>query len=1089
MTSSALRTDHLVRPRHVVTAVLVAHDGARWLPTTLHAVKTQRRPVQRFVAVDTGSQDDTGPLLERAVGASSVIEAPRETGFGAAVTLATNAFAGVPGLASTRSDAGAPVEWMWLLHDDSAPAASALEAMLELADEMPSAAVIGAKLRGWDNRRLLLEVGVTLDHGGRRETSLEQGELDHGQHDGRRDVLAVSTAGMLVRRDVWDDLGALDPALPLFRDDVDFGWRANLAGHRVVVCTRAVVHHAQAAASGARRISCGPPQRRRLDRQSALWIMLANSPAVWLPWITLRLLAACLVRSVAFALTKRPFDAWDELRATVAVFGRPIPLHRARRIRTATRRVPSRDIRGLFAPPGTRLRHYADSAGERLSNIGRHGEGEAADERSVIRRLVTQPGLLLVLGLLIVSLVAQRHVLLGTLHGGALLPAPLGARDLWHIYTASWHDTGFGSTANAPPYLAILAGVATVLFGSARLAVKVLLLGSVPIAGLAAYVAGGRLAATKRLRVWLAATYALLPVATGAVAAGRLGTAVAFAVLPLVLLLIGQALVPTLYAQARAQRLTARRAGRRVLGARPAWPAALMLAIAAAFEPLVYVLLMPLIALALIVAAARLSWVGVRRAAIVFALPPVLLLPWSAQLLHHPSLAVLGVGQPRLDLQSRRLNPIDVLLLHPGGPGMPPVWLDAVVVVAALVGLLQLTRPGPAWLGWALALDGVVGGLLVARARVRAPGGAQVLAGWPGIATALIGAGLLMSVAVAAARLRARLTETDFGWRQPVVVAIVLAAVATPLAAAGWWVAKGTGPLLRTGSVAILPPFVVADSSAHGGARTVVLLPQPGGTVDYALLRQREAQLGDAELLPDQGQVRIVDAAVADLAAGVGQRAATELAHAGIRYVMAPVAADGGLGAKVAAGGGVLPQNTTGKWRVWEVQATAGRLAIAVAGDDDWQLPGGPMTVGRHAPPTNIPYSPSTRFLVLAEAPSPSWQALVRGGSGDGGVAAGGAGGSGGTPLSPAVVGGMQAFELPTTAADVVVSRVPDRRANWLTFQLVVLAIVLLGGIPSGRRADEQQRPRRPAEIGRAGKAAPKAVGRSDKAAAEEAPA
>src|SRR5450755_3978621 len=102
MTSSAIRHDHLVRPRHVVTAVLVAHDGARWLPTTLHAVKTQRRPVQRFVAIDTGSRDDTRHQLEQAVGEASVLDAPRDTGFGAAVALAVQAFAGAPGLASTR---------------------------------------------------------------------------------------------------------------------------------------------------------------------------------------------------------------------------------------------------------------------------------------------------------------------------------------------------------------------------------------------------------------------------------------------------------------------------------------------------------------------------------------------------------------------------------------------------------------------------------------------------------------------------------------------------------------------------------------------------------------------------------------------------------------------------------------------------------------------------------------------------------------------------------------------------------------------------------------------------------------------------
>jgi GT2 family glycosyltransferase len=1098
MTSSANRNDHLVRPRHVVTAVLVAHDGARWLPTTLHAVKTQRRPVQRFVAVDTDSHDDSRELLERAVGASSVLHAPREAGFGAAVNLAISAFAGAPGLASTRTEAGAVVEWTWLLHDDSAPSSDALEAMLELADEMPSAGVIGAKLRDWDNPSVLLEVGATLDRGGRRETWMEPGELDHGQHDGDRDVLAVSTAGMLVRRDVWDDLGGLDAALPLFRDDVDFGWRANLAGHRVVICTRAVVRHAQAAAIGRRRIACGPPQQRRLDRQGAIWTMLVNAPAMWLPWTALRVMVACLLRPVLLVLAKRPFDAWDELRAAFTVFRQPLTLLHARKARKSTRRVSSRDINALFAPRGMRLRHYGDAARERLADIGHPDDDGSADDRGFVRRVLTQPAFLLVLGLLAVSLVAERHVLSGTPYGGMLLPAPSGASDLWRTYTASWHDTGFGSTTDAPPYLAILAIVATVLFGSAQLAVKVLLLGSVPIAGLTAYIASRPVATPRRLRVWLSATYALLPVATGSIAAGRLGTAVAFAVLPLVLSTMGRSLLPPLYPKARDKRASARRAGRRVAGVSSAWRAALLLAIATAFDPMLYVLLFPLLAAALVVAIVRRSWVGIRRVLIVLVVPPALLLPWSGRLWHHPALVVLGVGQPRAQLQASRLPALDVLLLHPGGPGSPAIWVFVVVIVIALAGLVQLTRPGPARLGWLLAIDALVGGLVVVGARVRLPGGADTFAGWPGIATALLGAGLLMSAAVAGVRLRARLAETSFGWRQPLAAILAAAAAATPVVAATSWISSGTGRLLHTQAASILPPFVAVESDAHGQARTVVLTSGPASRVDYTLLRDRDPRLGDADLLPDPGQVQVVDAAVADLAAGVGQRAANELAHAGIGYVLVPTSADAGLGARIAAGGGVLPENASGPWRVWTVQADAGRLAIATAGDDNWQSPGGPSGpsgpsspsspsspsgLGHNAPPLKVPFSLSSRYLVLAEAPSGSWQAKAVAAVGAIGVvgAVGAAGelgevGAGsessrtpGTLLEPATVDGMQAFALPRTAADVVVFRSPDKRADWLILELVILVLALLGGIPAGRRAGEQYRLGRSRGLGASG--------------------
>ncbi len=90
----------------------------------------------------------------------------------------------------------------------------------------PDADVLGPKLREWPSLRRLLEVGVTISGTGRRETGLERGEYDQGQHDEVRPVLAVNTAGMLVRRAVLDELGGFDQQLPIFGNDIDFGWRA-----------------------------------------------------------------------------------------------------------------------------------------------------------------------------------------------------------------------------------------------------------------------------------------------------------------------------------------------------------------------------------------------------------------------------------------------------------------------------------------------------------------------------------------------------------------------------------------------------------------------------------------------------------------------------------------------------------------------------------------------------------------------------------------------------------------------------------------------------------------------------------------------
>ncbi len=229
-------------PPVTVTAVVVAHHGDRWLPGLQAALAGQTRPPDVVVAADTSENDPATPdppagggadPLRRWLGADHVVELPPRTGFGAAVQAALGV-------------APEPGDWVWLLHDDCAPAPAALEKLLAEVRHDPRIAVAGPKVLGLGDRRLLLEVGVTIARSGRRDVGLERREHDQGQHDGVRSVLAVGTAGMLVRRDVWDELGGLDPRLPLLRDDVDLGWRANLAGHRVVVATDAVVHHAEA---------------------------------------------------------------------------------------------------------------------------------------------------------------------------------------------------------------------------------------------------------------------------------------------------------------------------------------------------------------------------------------------------------------------------------------------------------------------------------------------------------------------------------------------------------------------------------------------------------------------------------------------------------------------------------------------------------------------------------------------------------------------------------------------------------------------------------------------------------------------------
>lgn len=498
------------------------------------------------------------------------------------------------------------------------------------------------------------------------------------------------------------------------------------------------------------------------------------------------------------------------------------------------------------------------------------------------RRLLQQPAVLLVLALVLAALVAERRLLPpgdGVLVGGRLLAPPGGARDLWQAYTASWHEVSVGSAAQAPPELAVLAALSTVLLGKAWLAVDLLLLASVPLAGATAYAAVRRLVRHEALRLWAAATWALLPVATGAVAAGRLDTAAVQVGLPLLVLAGGRLLA----------------VDPREAGWRHAWAAGLGLALLSAFAPSLYPIAVVLLlgGAALVVALARTARRAgaARRAAaalLAAALPVVLLLPWSAHLLGDAGvLTGPGAAEPT----SSGVPAWHLLLLSPGGPGLPAPWLGAGLLLAALGGLLRRTRRRLVLGGWALALAGLAPALVL-----RHPAGAaQVAAAEPGTALQVAAAGLVLAAAVGADGVRSRLGRASFGWRQLGAVVLTGLAALVPVLAAGSWLLRGADDPLRRSAGNVLPAFASAELAAAPGSRALLLRPRAGSAVAYALAGSDGIRLEDAGTPPAAEQRRALDDVVADLLTPSGSDAALALATRAVRYVALPADAPGQL--------------------------------------------------------------------------------------------------------------------------------------------------------------------------------------------------
>ena len=991
----------------MVTAVLVSHDGARWLPDALAGLLGQERPVQYAMGADTGSADTSAQLVTDALGADRVLHLARRTGFGQAVeecgriapVLTPDELPYLkrpsgwdPVTRSWRDDAydlpelphGEPVQWLWLLHDDCAPDPDALAQLLRVVENeyelgREDVAVVGPKLRGWYDRRQLLEVGVSIANSGRRWTGLDRREQDQGQHDHVRPVLSVSTAGMLVRRDVFEQLGGFDRHLPLMRDDVDLCWRATVAGYRVLVAPEAVVRHAEASSRERRTVDCvgrTAASPHKVDKAGAVYTLLVNSRTAVLPWVMLRIVLGTLLRTVAYLVGKVPGQAVDEIRGLMGTLLRPERILAGRRGRGAPQ-IDKGELRALFPPPGATVRVTVEQVASSLvgrsdpevaAGAGRHGSavesgpgGDDADFLEIeqfarLKRIARKPGPVLFLVLLLVSLLACRQLLGGgALAGGALLPAPADSGELWSRFLDAWHPVGAGGTSSAPPYVALVAMLASLLFGSTGLAVTVLLVCSVPLAGVAAYFASRPLVESRLLRAWAAVVYAFLPAATGALAGGRLGTAVLAALLPLI-------------ARAGIAAAGLTRAGTVRGSWRATWAYALLLTITTAFTPIVWPIALLLGAGLLVLRRSDITAYGPRFLA-QLGTPLLLLAPWSLTLLPFGFFKEAGLAYG-----SSAASAVDLLGASPGGPGTVSGFMLIGIVLAALAALVRTERQSGIWTAWAVALVGFVFAVLSNNST------------WAGPATLVYGIALLAAAALGADGARARVAEQSFGWRQPVAVLIAFASAAGPLLiAAGWMIRGADGPLERRDPIQV-PAFVAEESGTRDQA------DQLGGfAVRYVLVHQgapREV-------------TRVLDATP-------------------------------GLTRLSQQAGGAL----------WRVNREVARATIVPASGTPQPVAAGPVDIH-----TTLPTGAGGRLLRLADA-----------------AADGGSAPLDGKPLTRTTVDGWaQGFELPATGGRLDVTHDdPIGHTVWLWAQGLLAVVLVVLALPGRRRDIDDDLPEEP---------------------------
>lgn len=664
-----------------VLAVIVVRDGAPWIQRAVSSLAHQTYPRLGVLAVDDGSTDGSGQALERMLGMKRVLHLEGSVGFAAAVSRAVS-------LPAARD-----AEYLLLVHDDVALAPEAVARLVDTARRLDGAGVVGPKVLDWERPEVLLDIGSATDRFGYPYSPLEEEEIDQGQYDAIREVLYVSSAAVLVRREAWIRAGLLDDRLRWGTGDLDFCWRVRVAGFRVLVDPGAVALHRLAGTRGERAGGQAPASRYLIERIGLLSI-LKNYRLITLLWLLPLYGVQATARAAIYLLTRNIDRAWDVVRAwgwnIVHLPGTVRRRFRAQR----SRRVPDREVARFMAPAGARLQRWFLQASALL--VARHerapGEEEEPEAPPLPRRVAgvaaSHPAAVATALGALLTLLAFRDVLFAPrLEGGMLPTFPEFPWTMFREFAAGWRSTGFGGPGGASPALVAL-GVGSVLtLGDPGLLARLVVALTPLVAGVSAYRALRLLNRDAAGNAIGAACYALSGVTLWAASEGSVATAVLLWSLPWLTVRMGGA-----FDGGQRVRL------RWVVGT------AIVMAFAGSFFPAVW-LAVAVLAVPMVLAPAkggsRVRGAGATVAAAAAA--AALVFPFTAELLRAGGgTEVEAVGRAQF---------VALLRLSPGPA--PGSWLPALFLpLAALLAFPFVDRARAAWATRALLSAG--GGVLLA---------------------------------------------------------------------------------------------------------------------------------------------------------------------------------------------------------------------------------------------------------------------------------------------------------------------------------------------------------------------------------------
>jgi GT2 family glycosyltransferase len=255
-------------PAHIearVCAVVVTHNGAKWITDCLHSLEQCLHPVQ-VILVDNASTDDT---LKRVADFHNVIclPQPENLGFGSANNV---------GIQKALQD---DAEYVFLLNQDARVAPETIGKLVRCAQKKEQYGALSPLHLDDDGSELDYQFSRHIARATNTSFTRFLTDLYFGRAADVYPVSFVNAAAWLLPRASLEKVGGFDPLFFMYGEDDDWCQRAVFHEYEIGVVPSAVIYHARGSANDRQPIPPGARLGRRMSGEEASMAIRLKHPS------------------------------------------------------------------------------------------------------------------------------------------------------------------------------------------------------------------------------------------------------------------------------------------------------------------------------------------------------------------------------------------------------------------------------------------------------------------------------------------------------------------------------------------------------------------------------------------------------------------------------------------------------------------------------------------------------------------------------------------------------------------------------------------------------------------------------------------